>query len=272
MYDVTLKIYRRLDLNSRHKTSPMKTLAIIPARYGSTRFPGKPLVDLAGKSMIRRVYEKASMGADEVLVATDDERIIEEVKSFGGKVVMTSNHHSTGTNRCLEAYQVWKKETSSDVDVILNVQGDEPMLDPNSLKNLIQPFSNAECELATLVRPVRDSESLRNPNNVFVVLDQNRKALYFSRHPIPYVRGYEMQDWLKKADFFQHIGLYAFRPDALRKFASMSMGDLEKAESLEQLRWLESGQQIFCALANETSLSVDTPEDADAVRALLDQL
>lgn len=247
----------------------MKTLAIIPARYGSTRFPGKPLVDLVGKSMIRRVYERASMGADSALVATDDKRIADEVASFGGEVIMTSPNHSTGTNRCLEAYESWKRKTGKEVDVVINVQGDEPMLNPSSLRTLVQPFSNAECDMSTLVRPVTDAKELTNPNNVFVTLNQNGQALYFSRHPIPFVRDTNIEDWLKKTDFFQHIGLYAFRPKSLRDFASMAMGELEKAESLEQLRWLEGGHTIFCGVVQEVSVSVDTPEDADAVRAIL---
>ncbi|NVK26458.1 MAG: 3-deoxy-manno-octulosonate cytidylyltransferase [Flavobacteriia bacterium] len=248
----------------------MKTLAIIPARYASTRFPGKPLVDLVGKTMIRRVYERASMGADHVLVATDDQRIVDEVKRFNGNVIMTASHHTTGTNRCLEAYEKFSRESGITAEIVINVQGDEPMLNPSSLRTLIHPFNNPECEMSTLVRPVQSVDTLSNPNNVFVTLDQNGRALYFSRHPIPYVRGHEMKDWLSKADFYQHIGLYAFRPQALRSFASMAMGDLERAESLEQLRWLEGGRNIFCGIVNETSVSVDTPEDADVVRALLE--
>lgn len=220
--------------------------------------------------MIRRVYERASMGADEVLVATDDKRIADEVKSFNGNVVMTSTNHATGTNRCLEAYDQWLKTQGKDVDIIINVQGDEPMLDPASLRTLIQPFSNNDCCMTTLVKPVKNPAFLEDPNNVFVTLDQNKRALYFSRHPIPYVRGEEKANWLKKADFYQHIGLYAFRPRSLRDFASMSMGDLEKAESLEQLRWLEGGRDIYCGLVHDNSVSVDTPADADAVRALLE--
>ncbi|NVK05391.1 MAG: 3-deoxy-manno-octulosonate cytidylyltransferase [Flavobacteriia bacterium] len=247
----------------------MRTLAIIPARYASTRFPGKPLVDLVGKSMIRRVYERASMGCDEVLVATDDNRILEEVESFGGNVVMTSTNHSTGTNRCLEAYEIWRINAGADVDVVINVQGDEPMLNPTSLRTLVHPFVNPDCDMSTLVKPVKNAEDLKNPNNVFVTINQNGQALYFSRHPIPFVRGVEMENWLSKVDFFQHIGLYAFRPKTLRDFASMAMGDLEKAESLEQLRWLEGGHEIYCGLVQEVSVSVDTPEDAETVRAML---
>lgn len=219
--------------------------------------------------MIRRVYERASMGCDEVLVATDDTRILEEVESFGGNVVMTSTNHSTGTNRCLEAYEIWRVNAGMDVDVVINVQGDEPMLNPTSLRTLVHPFSNPECDLSTLVKPVREFKDLKNPNNVFVTINQNGQALYFSRHPIPFVRGVDMEEWLSKVDFFQHIGLYAFRPKALRDFASMAMGDLEKAESLEQLRWLEGGHEIYCGMVQEVSVSVDTPEDAEAVRAML---
>lgn len=247
----------------------MKTLAIIPARYDSSRFPGKPLIDLEGKSMIRRVYERASQGADFTVVATDDQRIEEEVKRFGGEVIMTSKHHSTGTNRCLEAYQEWIAVHDDQIDIVINVQGDEPMLDPASLRTLVQPFQNSTCEMATLVMPVTQTSDLKSPNNVFVTMDVDGRALYFSRHPIPYVRGAEVEEWLSKASFYRHIGLYAFRPAALRTFASMAMGELEKAESLEQLRWLESGRAIYCSLVQEVSVSVDTPEDADAVRALL---
>lgn len=247
----------------------MKTLGIIPARFDSTRFPGKPLIDLEGKTMIRRVYERASQGVDSVVVATDDERIESEVKRFGGNVIMTSKNHSTGTNRCLEAFDLWKAKTGEEYDIIVNVQGDEPLLDPASLRTIIQPFTDTECEMATLVVHVSNPSDLESPNNVFVTLDQNGRALYFSRHPIPYVRGYDRSEWLSKTDFYRHIGLYAFRPCALRSFASMAMGELEKAESLEQLRWLESGRALYCGIVNEISVSVDTPEDADAVRALL---
>ncbi|GGH74874.1 3-deoxy-manno-octulosonate cytidylyltransferase [Phaeocystidibacter marisrubri] len=247
----------------------MKTLGIIPARYDSTRFPGKPLVDLEGKTMIRRVYERASQGVDVAVVATDDARIESEVKRFGGNVVMTAKHHSTGTNRCLEAFDIWTEKSGDTYDIIVNVQGDEPLLDPASLRTIIQPFTDMECEMATLVTHVTNAADLESSNNVFVTLDQNGKALYFSRHPIPFVRGYDRSEWLKRADFYRHIGLYAFRPCALRSFASMAMGELEKAESLEQLRWLESGRALYCGIVNEISVSVDTPEDADAVRALL---
>ncbi len=250
----------------------MKTLAIIPARYASTRFPGKPLIDLVGKSMIRRVYERASQGADEVIVATDDERIESEVKTFGGQCVMTSAHHSTGTNRCLEAYRLWKRNSDSNADVVINVQGDEPLLDPANLRLLVRPFMQAECEMATLVRNVQRPEDLQDPNNVFVALNAKNQALYFSRHPIPFVRGEEMEHWLEKVEFYQHIGLYAFKPKSLEQFESMTMGKLEKAESLEQLRWLESGRSIHCSIVNEVSVSVDTPEDAEAVRALINAM
>lgn len=247
----------------------MKVLGVIPARYESTRFPGKPLIDLLGKTMIQRVYERASLGVQDVVVATDDRRIYDEVMSFGGKVVMTRSDHSTGTNRCLEAFQIWKEESGREYDIVINIQGDEPLLDPLSLTTLIQPFSKGNCSMATLVMPVVHSADLNSSNNVFVTMSKQGKALYFSRHPIPFVRGVEKSDWLNHAQFYRHIGLYAFSPQALEEFALMEMGKLETAESLEQLRWLEAGNTIFCSVVNEVSVSVDTPEDAEAVRTLL---
>lgn len=249
----------------------MRSIAVIPARYDSTRFPGKPLVDLAGKTMIRRVYERASMGVDLVIVATDDERIAEEVRRFGGHVYMTAKTHATGTNRCLEAYDKWVEESGKSADIIINVQGDEPLIEPSTLKTILQPFNDTECELATLVMPVRHAEELDNPNHVFVAMDQNGRALYFSRYPIPFVRGVEGAKRFKPGSHYRHIGMYAFRPKSLRQFASMAMGELEKSESLEQLRWLEAGREISCAVVSEQSMGVDTPEDADKVRAILSE-
>lgn len=243
----------------------MKTIAVIPARYASTRLPGKPLVDLAGKTMICRVYERASEAIDTVIVATDDTRIADEVKGFGGEVFMTDPNHNTGTNRCLEAYQKWAAQNEEQADVVLNIQGDEPLLDPESLKTLVAPFARRECDMATLVTPLRGTDA--GASQVYAVLDAHNRALYFSRYPIPYIR--EAETNTGDITRYRHLGIYAFRPGALAEFAAMKQGMLEQAESLEQLRWLEAGRAIYCGIVDESSISVDTPEDVEHVRQLL---
>lgn len=240
----------------------MKVLGIIPARYQSSRLPGKPLADIEGKTMIQRVYEKALEAIDQVVVATDDERIESAVKSFGGEVIMTSAEHSTGTNRCLEAYQKWGAEA----DVIVNIQGDEPLLDPNELKHLIALFEDEQCKLGTLVKAIESQAELDNRSGCFVTISKNQEALYFSRQLIPFLRDLPYEEWLGAHTFYKHIGLYAYRPAALEEFASLPQSSLEQAEALEQNRWLEHGGRIKVGFSLVESLSVDTPEDLEAVR------
>ena len=245
----------------------MNVLGIIPARYGSTRLKGKPLIDLNGKPMIQHVYERAKKILDHVVVATDDERIVKAVEDFGGIAVMTSSDHNTGTNRCLEAYRVYKKTTEVNFDVIVNIQGDEPLLAPEQIRLLVSCFDNGRIPMATLAIPVKEDGDLKS--GVFVVIDKQKNALYFSRSVIPFVRNAKKADWTKKHNFYKHIGMYAFKPRALNQFASLQQTSLEKAESLEQNRWLENGKKIKVELTHIETLGVDTKEDVELARKLL---
>ncbi|MBQ6748124.1 MAG: 3-deoxy-manno-octulosonate cytidylyltransferase [Paludibacteraceae bacterium] len=247
----------------------MKYIGIIPARYGSTRFPGKPLADICGKSVIRRVYEQVSKALDTVVVATDDERIYDAVESFGGKVVMTSASHRCGTDRCLEAYQgittpVWRAQNDTDT-VIINIQGDEPFIQPEQIETLMACFDTPETQIATLVRPftAEDSmEDLENPNTPKVVWSQiTGEALLFSRSVIPFLRGIDRSGWLKQGRFFRHIGIYAYRADILEQITRLQPSPAEQAESLEQLRWLENGYRIRVGQTTVPTIGIDTPED-----------
>jgi 3-deoxy-manno-octulosonate cytidylyltransferase (CMP-KDO synthetase) len=241
----------------------MKVLAIIPARYASTRFPGKPLVDIAGKSMIQRVVEKVQECASisQLVVATDDERIFNHVQSFGAHAVMTSSDHPSGTDRCLEAYI----NINSDADCIINVQGDEPFVDAAQLTSLIQLIAKTDVSIATLAKKITDTSALFDPSKVKVVFDNHSRALYFSRHAIPFIRSAEESEWLTMHAYYKHIGLYAFRPEKLKEICALLPSSLEKAESLEQLRWLENGHTIHVAITDIESPAIDTPEDLKAV-------
>ncbi len=242
----------------------MNFIGIIPARFGSTRFPGKPLVDIGGKTMIQRVYEQGmkANSFDFVCVATDDERIHSHILSIGGKAIMTSTDTPTGTERCLEAY---KSDLAynylADETVIVNIQGDEPFIDPAQLDALCSCFSDEKVEIATLTKKIEHSDEVTNSNVVKLVKSNNGKALYFSRHPIPFVREYEPSDWMIHSDFYKHIGIYAYRANVLAKIASLAKSSLEKAENLEQLRWLENGFHIQVLETTIESISIDTPED-----------
>lgn len=242
----------------------MKVVGIIPARYGSSRFEGKPLVDIVGKTMIQRVYEQARKALDKVVVATDDERILEEVKSFRGNAIMTSKNHSTGTNRCLEASDILRNQ-GVEHDVVINVQGDEPLLNPNHLSDLAKLFEDKTVELGTLIYPVKEGESIETNAGVYVVKDVKDNALYFSRSVIPFIRDDENMNWSSQHQFYKHIGVYAYTTKALSDFAAMDNSDLEQAESLEQNRWLENGRKIRTATVDEQGLCVDTPEDLEKV-------
>lgn len=238
----------------------MKFLAIIPARYASTRFPAKPLAMLGGRPIIQRVYEQVSRVFDHVCVATDDERILNAVEAFGGVAVMTSTSHRSGTDRCFEAYT----KSGLDVDVVVNVQGDEPFIAESQLRSVMACFDDAQTQIATLVKPFSHDcpmEVIENPNSPKVVTDSNGYALYFSRSVIPYFRGVERSEWPAHHTFLKHIGLYAYRVDVLKQITSMPMGELETCESLEQLRWLQAGYRIKVGQTDIETIGIDTPED-----------
>lgn len=237
----------------------MKVVGIIPARYGSTRFPGKPLALIGGKTMIRRTCEQALKSSlDDVVVATDDARIFEEVNGFGGRVVMTGANHRSGTDRCCEALGL----IGEGFDAVVNIQGDEPFIDPRQIDQVANLIRQPEVRLATLARKITDPARVSDPNTVKVVFANDGNALYFSRHAIPFVRGAEPPRWLQMADYYQHIGIYAYKAETLRNIAALPVSQLEQAESLEQLRWLENGLKIKVAVTDiKASYSIDTPDD-----------
>ncbi|MCQ2203115.1 MAG: 3-deoxy-manno-octulosonate cytidylyltransferase [Bacteroidales bacterium] len=241
-------------------------LGLIPARYASSRFPGKPLADIGGKPMIQRVYEQASKVLPDVYVATDDERIENAVKAFGGRVVMTATTHQSGTDRCEEAIEKVEAASGKKYHAVINIQGDEPFISPVQIELLASAFLKAETEIATLVKVADNSQDLFNPNKPKVVVSVQGNALYFSRSPIPYLRGVEEKEWHVKHKYYNHIGLYGYRADILREITKLERGTLEKCESLEQLRWLENGYSIAVMETELESLSIDTPEDLEALK------
>ena len=246
----------------------MKFIGIIPARYASTRFPGKPLADMKGKYMIQRVYEQARKVLDHVCVATDDDRIFNAVQSFGGEVVMTSAQHRSGTDRCFEAYRT----LGGHEDVVINIQGDEPFITPEQIESLIACFDSPQIQIATLVRPFEASEgyeALANPNSPKVVLNERHEALYFSRSVIPYLRGVEPAEWLARHTYYKHIGMYGYRADVLGQITCLPQSSLELAESLEQLRWLQNGYTIKVGITTQETIGIDTPADLEKAIALL---
>ncbi len=238
----------------------MKFIGIIPARYASTRFPAKPLALLGGKTVIQRVYEQVAGVLDEAYVATDDERIEQAVKEFGGKVVMTSVNHKSGTDRCYEAYT----KVGSGYDVVVNIQGDEPFIQPSQLEAIKNCFNDPSTDIATLVKPFTSAdgfEALENVNSPKVVVNKNMNALYFSRSIIPYQRNKDKADWLAGHTYYKHIGLYAYRAEVLKQITSLPQSSLELAESLEQLRWLENGYSIKVGISEVETIGIDTPQD-----------
>ncbi|WP_321517361.1 3-deoxy-manno-octulosonate cytidylyltransferase [uncultured Bacteroides sp.] len=238
----------------------MKYIGIIPARYASTRFPGKPLAMLGGKTVIQRVYEQVRNCLDEAYVATDDERIEQAVTAFGGKVVMTSQLHKSGTDRCYEAFT----KIGAGYDVVVNIQGDEPFIQPSQLDSIKACFDDPTTHIATLVKPFTASDSfetLENVNSPKVVVNKNWNALYFSRSIIPFTRNSDKKDWLKQHIYYKHIGLYAYRAEVLKEITTLSQSSLELAESLEQLRWLENGYTIKVGITDLETIGIDTPED-----------
>jgi len=241
----------------------LSIVAIIPARYASTRFPGKPLVHINGKTMIQCVYDqvKKTPEIDEVIIATDDDRIEEEVIRFGGKVIRTSPDHPSGTDRCFEAYQ----NLNRTFDFIINVQGDEPFIQPDQIRSLASILMK-NVQLATLIKKIEDDETLFNPNTPKVLINSKGEAIYFSRQTIPYLRQYpDKKDWLQHHTFYKHIGMYAYRPDILKKITALKPSSFELAESLEQLRWLENGYAIQTAITTIETIGIDTPEDLKKV-------
>ena len=235
----------------------MKFIAVIPARYASTRFPGKPLAILGGKTVIQRVYEQVSSVLDEVSVATDDERIHETVVSFGGHAIMTRNDHKSGTDRIQEAVE----KIGTDADVIINVQGDEPFIQPSQIETLMKLFDAPETQIGTLGKHFDSMEAVENPNSPKIITDNRGFALYFSRSIIPFVRGKERAEWLSNYPFLKHLGIYAYRREVLADVTKLPQSSLEKAESLEQLRWLENGYRIRVGLTDVETVGIDTPED-----------
>lgn len=246
----------------------MKFIGIIPARYASTRFPGKPLADMKGKPMIQRVYEQVSLVLDNICVATDHPDIEAAVKAFGGNVVRSQKEHPSGTDRCREAYHL----LGGKEDIIINIQGDEPFIKPEQIEAIISCFDDPSTEIATLVRPFEAHEgwdALANPNSPKVILDNDSNAITFSRSIIPYLRGVEPQEWLSRHTFYKHIGMYAFKASTLDALTALPQSSLELAESLEQMRWIENGYRIKVAITTQETIGIDTPDDMARAIALL---
>lgn len=249
----------------------MKFIGIIPARYASSRFPGKPLADMKGKPMIQRVYEQVSKVLDNVCVATDHPDIEAAVRAFGGNVVRSQKEHNSGTDRCCEAYHL----LGGNEDVIINIQGDEPFIKPEQIEAIMACFDNPATEIATLVRPFDASEgweALANPNSPKVVINRQGEAITFSRSVIPFLRGIAQEEWLARHTFYKHIGMYAFKAATLDAITALPQSSLELAESLEQMRWLENGYRIRVGITTQETIGIDTPDDMARAIALLPTL
>jgi 3-deoxy-manno-octulosonate cytidylyltransferase (CMP-KDO synthetase) len=244
----------------------MKILGIIPARYESTRFPGKVLTDINGKSMVQRVFEQAEKSAslDKVIIATENTEVVDHVASFGGQALLTNPDHASGTDRC---YEVLQQQTDT-YDYVVNIQGDEPFIDPKQIDELVE-LLDGTVELATLIKKIATNDELFNLGEVKTVFNKDMEALYFSRQPIPYFRKGAELDWLQQQDYYKHIGIYAYRADILKQISKLPVSDLEKAESLEQLRWLENGLRIKLAFTTYESMCIDTKEDLERVLTAL---
>ena len=242
----------------------MNVLGIIPARYDSTRFPGKPLVIIDGKSMIERVYRQAGKAdrLTKVVVATDNREIFDHVKGFGGEVIMTSHEHANGTSRCEEVLETLKNNDHSiHFECVVNIQGDEPYIDPSQINSVVSLFENPDTEVGTLIKRIHSADELFNPNVVKVVFGKRKNALYFSRQAIPMHRDVPEKKWVETADYYKHIGIYGYRADILTKLVKLETGKLESAEKLEQLRWLENGFKISLQITEFESIAIDTPAD-----------
>lgn len=239
----------------------MKIIAIIPARYASTRFPGKPLLKIYEKTMINHVYNQVSKVFDTIYVATDDDRIKNEVKRFGGNVILTSKYHKSGTDRCAEAIIKIQRMLAKNFDVVINIQGDEPFIKIEQLNSIISSFENPSTQIATLAKRIENSEEIFNPNSVKIIFSEQKEAIYFSRSPIPYIRDNSKEFWNVKHDFYKHIGLYGYKTSVLEKISKLKQTPLELAESLEQLRWIENGFKIKVEITKHESISIDTEND-----------
>lgn len=238
-----------------------KFIGVIPSRYASSRFPGKPLVMIGGKTMIQRVYEQVSQALDEVVVATDDTRIKDTVKSFGGNVIMTDSTLPNGTARCFQAVD----RLQTNADIIINIQGDEPFINPKQIETIKQIFENSEVSISTLIKKITAEKDLTNPNIPKVIINKKGEAIYFSRSTIPFLRNVPKSDWLNHYTFYKHIGLYAYRKEVLEQLVNLSPTANEKAESLEQLRWIDHGYKIQTGITEFETIGIDTPEDIDSI-------
>lgn len=247
----------------------MKTLVIIPARYASSRFPGKPLAEIKGKPMIQHVFDRVKSTFQNVYIATDDDRIENAAKKFNAPVVMTKRAHQSGTDRCREALEIIESQTEIDFDIVINLQGDEPLIDPKAVKLSEEVLYQSDRQISTLIKRIEQSKELFDKNIPKVVIDQHHKALYFSRQAIPFLREKPTDVWLKHHIYYKHIGLYAFRKDILKKITELPVSSLENAEKLEQNRWLEAGCSIYCAKTEYESLSVDTEDDLKKINSLI---
>ena len=256
-------------INQIKVPNPLRFVCIIPARFHSTRFPGKPLVDIGGKTMIQRVYDQVSKVIPDVYVATDDIRIFDVVIAFGGKAIMTSDKHKSGTDRCYEAFS----KLAEWFDVIVNVQGDEPFIQPEQISEILTCFEDQDTQIATLAKRVTESDGfncLSNPNNPKLVVNSRNEALYFSRSVIPFKRGSDPENWISQHTYLKHVGIYAYRADILSELTVLEQSPLEIAESLEQLRWLENGYRIKVGYTNVETFGIDTPDDLEKVKELLE--
>jgi 3-deoxy-manno-octulosonate cytidylyltransferase (CMP-KDO synthetase) len=251
-------------------TPLMNFIGIIPARFASSRFPGKPLIDIGGKSMIQRVYEQASKALKWIYVATDDERIAEHVESFEGKVVLTSKDHKSGTDRCSEAIKIISDiESNLHFDVVINIQGDEPFIKPEQLRLVMSCFEESTVNIATLAKPIEDNNEIFNPNVVKVIRNKESFAIYFSRSPIPFIRNDIHENWHNSFHYLKHIGIYAYNIKVLKQLTTLVPSPLELAESLEQNRWIENGYPIFVETTKFDTVAIDTPEDLKKIEHLL---
>jgi len=237
-------------------------LGIIPARYASSRLPGKALIDIDGKTMIRRVWEQVSNALDRIIVATDDDRIYKEVLEFGGYPIKTDPQHLSGTDRCAEALSIYKRDSGFSPEVVINIQGDEPYIDPEEIERLCLAFNEPDIQLATLIIKCYEKREVFDPNLPKVVTDTKGNAMYFSRNPIPFVRNKIEADW-QPNQFFRHIGMYGYRSKTLLELSCLKRSKLEEAEALEQLRWLESGYSIKTIETHKEAWSIDTIEDLE---------
>ena len=240
----------------------MNIVGIIPSRYSSTRLPGKPLAMIGDKPMVQWVFENCKKGLEHVFVATDDQRIVDAVEAFGGKAVMTSENHTSGTDRCAEAAKNIEKKYGLKSDVVINIQGDEPFFEAEQLDDIKSAFENEDTQIATLIQEAKDLDQVLCTSEAKVVLGEGNRAIYFSRSPIPYLKNVDQKDWMSQQTFYRHLGIYAYRIEALNEIVKLEQSSLEKAESLEQLRWIENGFPVTCVITElEETMCIDTPED-----------